>query len=346
MTTYAGQRGSQRGGRRRRWRRVLLTAVVVLALLAGLGLAGGWLYARDLEGDIARTDAFSGLDPRERPERSTTDALHILVLGSDSRDPEAADDTYRADTLMLLHVPSERQQAYIVSIPRDLWVHVPATPDGSAGGHEAKINAATALGGVPLAVRTVEAYTDVRIDHVMMVDFAGFVEVTDALGGVEMHIPETIQSIHGDNRVFEAGTQELTGEEALDYIRQRYQFADGDFTRMRNQQQFLGALMDRATDTGTLANPAKLNAFLRTATATLTVDEEFSLMDTAWALRHLRRDNLTFLTSPHTGTGQVGDQSVVFPDEEAAAALYEAIRRDRAAQWVADHPDAVHELGG
>lgn len=324
---------------------MLLVVVLALALLLGAGAVGAWLYARDLDDSLERTDAFAGLT-EDRPTKPEPDAMNILVLGSDSRDPEAEDDTYRADTLMLLHLPSSREHGYIVSLPRDLWVHVPATDDGSAGGREAKINSATAWGGVPLAVRTVEQYTDVRVDHVMMVDFAGFVEVTDALGGVEMHIPETIQSIHGDNRVFEAGTQELNGEEALDYIRQRYQFEDGDFTRMRNQQQFLGALMDRATETGTLANPSKLNAFLRTATDTLTVDQDFSLMNAAWDFRHLRRDSLTFLTSPHTGTGQAGGQSVVFPDEEAAAELYAAVREDRTAEWVEEHPDEVHDFGG
>lgn len=194
---------------------------------------------------------------------------------------------------------------------------------------------------MPLAVQTVEGYTGVRIDHVMMVDFGGFVEVTDALGGVEMDIAETIQSIHGDRRVFEEGRQLLNGEEALDYIRQRYQFTDGDFTRMRNQQQFLRALMDKAASTGTLTNPAKLNAFLQTATSTLTVDEEFSLVDVGWKFRHLRSDNLTFLTSPHNGTGSVGSESVVFPDDEAAADLYAAVRDDRMVQWAADNPDRV-----
>ena len=116
----------------------------------------------------------------------------MLLLGSDSRDPDgAAGGPYRADTIMLMHVPSDRQEAYFISIPRDLWVPIPPTPDGSAGGREAKINAATAFGGVPLMVQTVEAYTGVRLDHVVLVDFGGFVEVTDALGGVEMEIKQT-----------------------------------------------------------------------------------------------------------------------------------------------------------
>jgi LCP family protein required for cell wall assembly len=349
----AGRGGADRGrppgggppalvGKRRRprWRKVLLITALTLLLLVGLGAGGLYLYARGLEGNMERIEVFSQI-PGERPAGSGG-ALNVLMLGSDSRDPDAPDgDAYRADTIMLLHVPSSQDEAFLISIPRDLWVYVPPSADGTAGDQEAKINAATAFGGIPLAVMTVENYTGLLIDHVMLIDFGGFVEVTDALGGVDMNIEQTITSIHGDRRVFEEGRQHLNGEEALDYIRQRYQFADGDFTRMRNQQQFLKALMDKAASTGTLSNPGKLNAFLQTATSTMTVDEDFSLIDVGWKFRGLRSDNLTFLTSPNAGTGSVGDQSVVFSDDEAAAEFYTALREDRAAQWVAENPDAV-----
>ncbi|QSB14965.1 LCP family protein [Natronosporangium hydrolyticum] len=330
------------GRPRRRWRKVFLTVALSLLLVLGLATGGGWLYARGLEDNMSRVDAFSPIAESDRPTKAHAGTRNILLLGSDSRDPDGdSGDAYRADTIMLMHIPASEDNAYLISIPRDLWVYVPPTADGSAGDREAKVNAATAFGGVPLAVQTIELYTGVRIDHVMMVDFGGFVEVTDALGGVEMEIEQTIQSIHGERRVFEEGRQELSGEEALDYIRQRYQFADGDFTRMRNQQQFLRALMDKAASTGTLTNPSKLNAFLQTATSTLTVDEEFSLIDTGWNFRHLRSDRLTFLTSPHAGTGFVGDESVVLSDDGPAAELYEAVRADRMAQWAADNPDRV-----
>lgn len=325
--------------RRPRWRRILLVTLVAVVLLVGAGAGCLLVYANRLDDNMTRTEAFSSLV--ERPEKVAPGALNILLLGSDSRDPDgvSGDGPYRADTIMLLHIPSSHDEAYLISIPRDLWVPIPETPDGSAGGHNAKINAATAFGGVPLMVQTVESYTGVRIDHVVLVDFGGFVEVTDALGGVEMEIDQTITSIHPPYRTFEEGRHLLSGEEALDYVRQRYQFADGDFTRMRHQQQFLRALLDKAASTGTLTDPTKLNAFLQTVTRTLTVDENFSLVGVAWEFRHLRSENLHFLTSPHNGTGQVGDQSVVFSDDEGAAELYGAIREDRMAEWAAEHLD-------
>jgi LCP family protein required for cell wall assembly len=340
-----GGRPALVGRPRRRWRKVLLVIALTLLLVAGLGTGGLWLYLRGLDGNIERVEVFSQIGG-ERPV-ATGGAFNVLMLGSDSRDPDAvavsaehedasAGGDYRADTIMLMHIPSGQRQAYLISLPRDLWVSI---PDNG----EAKLNAATAFGGIPLMVRTVEGYTGVRVNHVMLIDFGGFVEVTDALGGVDMHIEQTITSIHGDRRTFEEGNQHLNGEEALDYIRQRYQFADGDFTRMRNQQQFLRALMGKAASSGTLTNPGKLNAFLQTATRTLTVDEEFDLTSVAWKFRYLRSDNLTFLTSPHAGTGNIGGQSVVLSDDAAAAELYDAIRSDRITQWATANPDRLSD---
>ena len=97
----------------------------------------------------------------------------------------------------------------------------------AARGARAKINAAFAFGGLPLAVRTVECFTDVRIDHVMAIDFGGFKEVTDALGGVDLKVERTITSIHKPFRTFTKGINHMDGAEALDWIRQRKQFPDG-----------------------------------------------------------------------------------------------------------------------
>jgi LCP family protein required for cell wall assembly len=215
---------------------------------------------------------------------------------------------------------------------------VPQSAGAECGGDRNKINAAFSLGGLPLAVRTVECFTDVRIDHVMAIDFAGFQQVTDALGGVDMNIERDITSIHQPHRKFKKGVQHLNGAEALDYVRQRKQFPDGDFARMRHQQEFLKALMDKAASTGTLTNPAKLNAFLKSVTKAVTVDEDFSLVDMALQFRNLRGDNLKFLTSPNQGSDTIDGQSVVVSDREKASALYQAMINDKMADWVKANP--------
>jgi LCP family protein required for cell wall assembly len=259
--------------------------------------------------------------------------MNILVLGSDSRNPDTTAGT-RSDTMMLLHLDADHRHAYVISIPRDTWVYVPASPDGRNGNTMAKINAAYTWGGTPLAVQTVEAFTGVRVDHVVLIDFAGFQQVVDTLGGVDMTVDQTITSIFAPHRTFTHGQRHFTGAEALDYVRQRYQFADGDFTRERHQQQFLKALLDKATTMGTLSDVGKLNGFLRAVTKSITVDENFDLVDVAMQVRHLRSADITSLSSPSAGTGWEGDQSVVRADPVRAQALYGAVRTDTVAQWL------------
>jgi LCP family protein required for cell wall assembly len=338
-----------RGRPRPRWGRIALVAgalIVVIGLVAGISLYG---YANGLDDDLKRTDAFADITGG-RPAKEVEGVLNILLVGSDSRDPDAPQDSgsqWRADTLMIMHIPSDHKSAQLVSIPRDLWVNVPDSNNGECGsGSRHKINAAFAFGGLPRAVRTVECMTDVHLDHVMAIDFGGFKEVTDALGGVDLKVDRTITSIHKPYRKFTKGTMHMSGAEALDWIRQRKQFPRGDFDRMRHQQEFLKALMDKAASTGTLTNPAKLNSFLKAVTAAVTVDEQFSLTDMAVQFRSLRGENLTFLTSPNLGSQTIAGQSVVVSDREKALALYEAMAADKMAGWMAANKKPAASGGG
>ncbi|GAA1873957.1 LCP family protein [Asanoa iriomotensis] len=320
--------------RRRRSRRILIGVLATLLVLGAGGGIGGWAYARSLNNHVARTDAFKGVPEASRPTPAVEGALNVLLLGSDSRDPDNTSDS-RTDTIMLMHVDADHKKAELISIPRDTWVFVPTSPDGRNGNTMAKINAAYAWGGTPLTVQTVEGFTGVHIDHVALIDFAGFAQVTDALGGVDMKIEKTIKSIHKPYRTFEKGTQHLDGAEALDYVRQRYQFADGDFSRERHQREFLQALLDKATSTGTVANPVKLNGFLQAVTKSLTVDQDFDLVGTAVELRGLRSADLTFMGSPSAGTATRNGQSVVLSDKTKASALYQAVADDTIQQYLA-----------
>ncbi|WP_371409878.1 LCP family protein [Micromonospora zamorensis] len=336
-----GAGGSRRRGPRPRWGRIALVAGVAVLVLALLGSVGAWLYARNLNNDLARTDPFAEITGG-RPVKAVDGALNILLVGSDSRDPDAPVDTrseWRADTVIVMHIPADHQEAYLVSIPRDLYVPIPESAGADCdSGERAKINAAFAFGGLPLAVRTVECFTDVRIDHVMAIDFGGFKEVTDALGGVDLKVERTVTSIHKPYRTFTKGTNHMDGAEALDWIRQRKQFPDGDFARMRHQQEFLRALMDKAASSGTLANPKKLNDFLQSVTAAVTVDQGFSVTDMALQFRNLRGQNLTFVTSPNSGSETRNGESVVVSDREKALAMYKAMSADTMADWVKANP--------
>jgi LCP family protein required for cell wall assembly len=329
LPTGTPYRGGGRG-RRPRWGRIALVGLSALLLIGLLGGFGAYLYANHLDSQISRTDPFSQITGG-RPVRVAEGAMNILMLGSDSRSPDNDKnnaDKSRSDTIILMHIQTDHKHAYLISIPRDLYVPIPGH------GHD-KINAAFAYGGLPLVIRTIEGFTDVHIDHVALIDFAGFQAVTDALGGVDMYIEQSITSIHKPFRKFTKGMNHLNGAEALDYVRQRYQFTDGDISRARHQQQFLKAVMDKAASSGTLGNPAKLNAFLQAVTKAVTVDKDFSLTDMALEFHNLRGNDLTFMTSPFSGFDTVDGQSVVLSDRPKAAALYEAVVKDTVAQYLA-----------
>ncbi|WP_432840463.1 LCP family protein [Dactylosporangium sp. CA-092794] len=327
-----------------------------LALLLGLAAGGTFLYYRSIDSGIKRTDAFgtngqTGLQQAHqeaaRPPAEVVGALNFLLLGSDSRAPDDPDHrgsagSGRTDAIMLLHVDAGHRKAYLISLPRDLYVHIPASPtDPRLGNKNAKINAAFAWGGVPLTVRTVEAYTSVRVDHVVLVDFAGFQQVTDALGGVDLTNDCAFTSIAEPYRHFPQGVNHLNGAAALDYVRQRQQFPDSDFTRMRHQREFLNALLSKAIGTDTLRNPFKLNAFLKSVTKAITVDQDFSLADTAFALRDIGSADLTMLVSPNRGGATVNKESVVMPDPARAKPLYDAVVKDTVGDWIAQNPQAT-----
>ncbi|WP_374558923.1 LCP family protein [Micromonospora sp. RHAY321] len=320
-----------------------MISFLVVALLGGAGLVAGGLYIRSVESGIERVDAFEDVPAAERPQvvEKAEGAMNILILGSDTRDPENTGGS-RTDTIIMAHLPKDRTSAQLISIPRDTWVSVPKSKDGTRGGRDAKINAAYAWGGVPLMVQTLEKFTGVRIDHVTMVDFAGFKEIVDALGGIDVTVEKGFTSTHSLNpdsrRTFEAGRQTFDGAAALDYARERYAFADGDFARIRHQQQVIKAILDKASSGGTLANPGKLNAFIKATADSVSVDRSLSVLDLATELRHLRSGNLGFYTCPTKGTGRIGTESVVLADTAKARTLFDAVRRDSVNEITAFQP--------
>ncbi|MFI5896244.1 LCP family protein [Actinoplanes sp. NPDC051513] len=311
-----------------------MICVLVPLILVGVGLIAGGLYLRSVEGKVDRVDAFTQVPEASRPQKDAAagKSMNFLLLGSDTRDPDNLGGS-RSDTIIILHLNKDQSAAQLISIPRDTWVYIPKSANGQHGDTNSKINAAYAWGGIPLMVQTVENYTGVRLDHVALVDFAGFKEIVDALGGVDINVETSFTSTHSlsgvnGKRHFDAGPQEMDGAAALDYARERYSFKDGDFARIRHQQQVIKAILDKAASGGTLANPTKINGFLQATTNTVSVDKDLNLLSMATQLRHLRSGNLHFYTSPSKGTGTIGNQSVVLPDKTKAKALFDAVRKD------------------
>jgi LCP family protein required for cell wall assembly len=297
----------------------------VLLLVTG----GTWYLTNRYAGNLDRVeDVFAGLDESQRPTPAVTGPageapLTFLVVGSDTRADVPAGETPdgRSDVMMLVRFTGDRQQAQVISLPRDSWVSIP-------GRGPAKLNAAYAYGGPSLLVQTVEGLTGTRIDHYAALDFAGFVEMTDALGGVDVQVAETTSN---GPYTYAAGLNHLDGDQALYYVRQRHGLPGGDFDRVKRQQQYLRSVFTAASHQNVLTDVGALDSFLRALTGAMSVDEELSstaLLDMAVQLRSLRPAAVTFLTVPVAGTGMERAQSVVRLDGARAELMWGYLQDD------------------
>nr|WP_051876482.1 LCP family protein [Cellulosimicrobium sp. MM] len=268
--------------------------------------------------------------------------MNFLVLGSDSRisagDPSQWEaGAQRTDAIMLVHLPADRQTAQVVSIPRDAWVPIP-------GHGEAKINAAFSYGGPPLMIQTVEDLTGVRIDHFAVTDFESFTTLTDALGGVQIRIPEDIGD--GKKVFFEAGVHQMTGEEALTYTRQRHGLANGDFGRVQRQQNWMRAMLGKINNNrNDVAMMTRFFTAVSESVATddgLTIDEMRNLYMSA---RGLSTNDVTFMTAPNSGTGRSADgQSIVVLDRARFDPLMASIANDSVGDYLVQNAEALEVL--
>ncbi|HET9658098.1 MAG TPA: LCP family protein [Kineosporiaceae bacterium] len=330
---------STAGTRRRGW---LIAGAVLATFLVTGGIIAGWMVGH-LRGNITATDITDRLGTdRPAPLPAASDAertpLNVLVLGSDSRLGAngfvgGTKDVGRSDTTMLLHLPADRSSALAVSIPRDSMVRMPdcVTPDGSSHpGGLRMFNEAYTIGGAACTVRTVEQLTRIRIDHYMVIDFAGFKAMVDALGSVEICLPEAINDRrHGIS--LPAGRSRVSGDQALSYVRERYALGDGgDLGRIGRQQAFLSSVLQQATSTGTLTNPLRLYGFLDAATRSMTTDPQLAdlttLVGLAREVHAIGLHNIRFLTVPN-GTYPADVNRLEWTP--AADDLWRAIREDR-----------------
>jgi LCP family protein required for cell wall assembly len=320
--------------------------VCMLVLLLGV-VGTGFYVQHHLTGQLGRIDnAFTGLT--DRPSKPTTgtaaSAVNILLMGTDRRSEvhttgtSAGADEWvpglqRSDTLMVLHIDGDRHGATVISLPRDSWVYVP-------GYGMNKINAAFSFAGPSLAVATVEKLTHLRIDHLATIDWEGFKELTDTLGGVTVTVPATVTDSARDV-TWTKGVHNLDGEEALTYVRQRYGLPGGDLDRTRRQQYFLRTLMVQSIEDGVLTDPRKIYTFLNTLTRNMSVDSDWSVGDMRGlmlSLRGMQTQDVGFLNAPVAGTGMEAAQSVVYLDTVTNRSLWKAVRDDDVAHWVAANP--------
>jgi len=330
--------------KRKKRTRNIVVAVVAAMLVCVLG-AGYFVF--DLQRQFNSKSnslalGFSDADQEARPVKDPDDkSMNILMLGVD----HAADDSdgsaalsgaveQRSDSMMLVHIPEDRSQVYVMSMVRDMYVDIP-------GYGSNKLNAAVSLGGVPLLMRTVEGLFDTKIDHVAMVDFEGFKELSTALGGVtvENDIPFTA---HDTDYFYPEGKIDLEGDRALRFVRERKSFTNGDYQRVANQRKFIAAAANKLLSSDTLTNPVKLYDIVDTVSPYLTFDEDFdaaTLVGLGMQLKNVDTQNMAMFTMPTAGTSVSADgQSIELASELAIAQIGEALRTDTMQKYLEENP--------
>jgi LCP family protein required for cell wall assembly len=313
--------------------RPLLAGVAVASALLSIASVGAVVYLRYVGGGLNRTDvgglaAAVGEDP-----------VNVIVLGSDSREGLTEEEQrahgttqdvggQRSDTLILVHLDPRREKAVLVHFPRDLRVEIP-------GRGQDKINLAYNLGGPSLVVDTVKRFTGLPIHHYVEVNFVGFREVVDALGGVRICVDRPMFDEVSFLRIEKAGCSTFNGRRALAFVRARNVEGDAipDFSRIARQQQFIRALLNKLLRVGTLANPT----VARNVAENVTTDAELSGTDLLALGNELRS---LAATGPSGATGvdfrtvpsvpqEIGGTAFVVADEAKSRQLFERLRMGR-----------------
>ncbi|WIN00953.1 LCP family protein [Actinoplanes oblitus] len=346
---------------------------------SGVVLVGGNALIAKYTGAI---DADGGLigAPAEGATKAVAEdikgPINILMAGIDPRDDKTAP---LSDSIIVAHIPATMDQVYLFSIPRDLYVDIPAFPPTGFGGGKSKINAAMSYGssvgngkhdvkqGFQLLAKTVGQLTGIKdFQAGAIINFGGFKKIVEAMGGVTMTVDMVVKSEHlkpngerrdrrpecadntcahpyiGEQKVYRPGTYHLKAWEALDYVRQRYGLPHSDYDRQRHQQQFIKAMAKQAMSKGVVTNPSKMLKILDAGGDALTFDGNgHSILDWGLALQGLNTDNMVSIKLPGGG---VYDGGRYLGEGLGAGSdqFFEAVRNDRIPEFLLAHPEFVN----
>ncbi len=363
------------------WAKLLIAFGLILAITSVSVITGAKVLLAQATKSVAQQDLLGneGAKAQSGGHVSINGAQNILLLGLDNRPGQNPDDLVRSDSIIIVHIPADHQSAYMVSIPRDLYLHIPAYPKTHFLGQDSKINAAFAFGnekgggyagGVELLAKTIDQYWGITFNAAAIVDFEGFTQVVNVLGGVDMYVDEDVTSlqigidkngkfaspykINSDGTinhkiagvtpvVYHKGYQHLAPWQALDFVRQRDQLPNTDYDRQRHQQQFLKAIFKEILSKDTLTDPAKLAKVLDVVGKAMTVDTGgISIADWIFAMKGITGDSVVNIK---TNNGTYHTQVVNGQDTEqldqTTVDLLASVKNDTVGSFVIAHPSLV-----
>lgn len=310
---------------------LIIIGSLLLVFVLAVAAVAGWYLSRvnNALNNVQRNEQLPTNYPGQPVKPKDVEAMNFVLMGSDDRYDGGGG---RSDSLIVLHLSGDGETAYLVSFPRDMWVNI---PDHG----EAKINAAYAFGGPQLTVKTMEQLLDLKIDHTAEIDFAGFIALTDTLGGVTVN-NKVASSWHEYN--FPKGEITLKdGKEALVYVRQRKELPNGDLDRAERQRAVIRAIISKAASPETLTSPGRFSSLTNDMSRYITVDQTLEPQE----IRSIALDSkirsgsqIKSLQAPIEGFGTSNDgQSIAIVDEEGIDELATALREDTMDEYEKKH---------
>jgi LCP family protein required for cell wall assembly len=317
-------------------------AFKVLGLVLGAAVAVSAIAIADLSNTI-RANGIVLAGSTKITAEDLSGPINMLVVGSDTREGQGEgfgnDTSVLADVIILLHVSADRKNATALSFPRDLlvpWPKCPSTSTPPGPGYLpqslGQINATIANGGPGCTLLTVEALTGLKIPYLALIDFKGVIEMSNAIGGVDVCLAKDIDDpytyLHLD-----AGNHTLQGRDALKFLRTRHGVGDGsDLSRISNQQVFLTSLVRKVKSAGVLGNPIYLYSLASAAARNMKLSESLTdvnvMVAMAGALKDVELEKMVFLQVPSRGGLPAPYSGRVAPIYETANIIFEKLRND------------------
>jgi LCP family protein required for cell wall assembly len=318
------------------WARLILVFGAVLIVVSGGTLVAAQTLISRATNAITQTNLLQD-DAGAAAQEGGNDidgAVNLLLVGIDAREEGSSVTSVLSDTIIILHIPATHDQAYLISIPRDWRVEIPAFAETGFEGSTEKINSAFSYGyqgdgteiekrsrGMELLATTLNKITGITFNGAALIDFNGFASVIHALGGVDMCVDEQAESAHlgvdADGKlvqgwysetdgiqlpagvkplVHKAGCRTMNATEALDYARIRKSLSDGDYGRQRHQQQLIKAIAEKATSSGVLTDLGKLNELTRAAGEAFILDTQgIAVADYVFTLKGVAANDLMLI---------------------------------------------------